>query len=352
MKKSLKLTVAFIVAHLILSSFTVLALNDSLQAIIKSSDTADMEKNEFKALINGVEENYSSFSIQIQPQALTFVKDYLEKEGYFLEKMKTWGKKYFDVYDEILEANGLPKELKYISVVESALNKNLISSAGAVGPWQLMADEGRRFGLSMNSIYDERTHVKKSTMVAAKLLKELYKEFGDWLLVVAAYNGGLNRVKRAIKKNNSSNFWDIQYSLPLETRNHVKKFIATHYAFEGSEGWTTLTTAETLIYKNSLTKKNTESNSETENSTTSIKKKLKNRIITKSSKTDLAKFKIENPHISKIYSENKESTVLKSSLNLFETHKTNIVLSSIHWILNDALYSLSSKDFQFLKNFK
>jgi membrane-bound lytic murein transglycosylase D len=132
----------------------------------------------------------------------------------------------------------------------------------------------------------------------------------------------------------------------------LKNFIATHYAFEGSEGWTTLTTAETLIYKNSLTKKNTESNSETENSTTSIKKKLKNRIITKSSKTDLAKFKIENPHISKIYSENKESTVLKSSLNLFETHKTNIVLSSIHWILNDALYSLSSKDFQFLKNFK
>lgn len=347
-KKSLKLTVAFIVAHLILSSFTVLALNDSLQAIIKGSDTADMEKNEFKALLNGVEENYSSFSIQIQPQALTFVKDYLEKEGYFLEKMKTWGKKYFVVYDEILEANGLPKELKYISVIESALNKNLISSAGAVGPWQLMADEGRRYGLSMNSIYDERTHVKKSTMVAAKLLKELYKEFGDWLLVVAAYNGGLNRVKRAIKKNNSSNFWDIQYSLPLETRNHVKKFIATHYAFEGSEGWTTLTTAETLFYKNSLTKKNTES----ESSITSIKKKLRNRLLANTSKIDFAKFNIENPLSSKIYSENKETAILKSSLNLFETHKTNIVLSSIHWILNDALYSLSSKDFQFLKNLK
>jgi membrane-bound lytic murein transglycosylase D len=89
----------------------------------------------------------------------------------------------------------------------------------------------------------------KSTHAAAKLIKELYETFGDWLLVVAAYNGGVGRVKQAIKKSGSKSFWDLQYYLAEETRMHVKKYIGTHYIFEGGGGWTTMTAAETEQYK-------------------------------------------------------------------------------------------------------
>ena len=133
--------------------------------------------------------------------------------------------------------------MKYLSVIESHLTPGLVSWAGAVGPWQLMEDEAHRFGLK-TGYHDERTDFYKSTHAAARLMKELYKEFGDWLLVVAAYNGGAGRVRQAIKKSGSSDFWDLQYYLPEETRNHVKKFIGTHYIFEGSGGATTLTAAE------------------------------------------------------------------------------------------------------------
>jgi membrane-bound lytic murein transglycosylase D len=107
----------------------------------------------------------------------------------------------------------------------------LVSSAGAVGPWQLMPNEATRLGLKLSPI-DERTDYYKSTKAAATILKELYEKFGDWLLVVAAYNGGAGRLSNVIQKKGTKDFWQLQYDLPLETRNHVKKFIATHYVFE------------------------------------------------------------------------------------------------------------------------
>ena len=354
MKKSLKLTVAFIVAHLILSSFTVLAINDSLNNTKKVSDTADLEKNELKNLVNSDGSLIEPFSIQIQPQTISFVKNYLDKEGYALEKMKVWGKKYFVIYDDILSANGLPKELKYLSVIESALNKNLVSSAGAVGPWQLMSDEGRRFGLTMNSIYDERTNIKKSTVVACKLLKELYKEFGDWLLVVAAYNGGLTRVKNAIKKNNSSNFWDIQYSLPLETRNHVKRFIATHYAFEGTGGWTTLTLAETLSYKNKISNTKISSSNKNEISSIKIKGSYNAFVIAKLIDVDINKFNKLNPNFNQIVSITNEYSLNlpQAKMLIFENNKMDILTKSIHWNINNSNESSTFNLLSFSKNKK
>lgn len=158
--------------------------------------------------------------------------------------MKLWGKSYFNLYDGILRQYQIPVEMKYLSVIESHLQSNLVSWAGAVGPWQLMDYEAKRFGLKVGRGVDERTNYIKSTHVACKLMKELYAEFGDWLLVIAAYNGGAGRVRNAIKKTNSREFWNIQYQLAEETRNHVKKFIATHYLFEGGGGITTLTAQE------------------------------------------------------------------------------------------------------------
>ena len=173
-----------------------------------------------------------SFVIEMHPKATSFVQSYIEKEGPGLRKMKTWAKPYFNLYDEILTANGIPVELKYLSVIESHLNSQVVSWAGAAGPWQIMPEEATRLGLKLLP-NDERMDYQKSTQAAATILRELYQKFGDWLLVVAAYNGGAGRLSKAIEKKKTKDFWALQYELPLETRNHVKKFIATHAIFEG-----------------------------------------------------------------------------------------------------------------------
>jgi membrane-bound lytic murein transglycosylase D len=173
-----------------------------------------------------------SFVIEMHPKAYSFVQSYMEKEGAGLRKMTTWAKPYFNLYDEILTANGIPVELKYLSVIESHLSAQAVSWAGAAGPWQIMPAEATRLGLKLLP-NDERMNYQKSTQAAAIILKELYQQFGDWLLVVAAYNGGAGRLSKAIEKKKTKDFWALQYELPLETRNHVKKFIATHAIFEG-----------------------------------------------------------------------------------------------------------------------
>ena len=209
--------------------FIVFAQKDSLQqyrvgftSLFKVTPTGDKNK---------------PFQLEVNPKAASYIQFYMEKQGPGLLKMKTWAKPYFNLYDQILTNNGIPVELKYLSVIESSLSSNLVSWAGAAGPWQIMPEEAKRLGLKLAPI-DERMDYYKSTQAAATILKELYGEFGDWLLVVAAYNGGAGRLKQVIKKKGSADFWQIQYELPLETRNHVKKFIATHYVFEeaGNKG--------------------------------------------------------------------------------------------------------------------
>jgi membrane-bound lytic murein transglycosylase D len=189
-----------------------------------------------------------SYVIQLNKRVIPFVKKYISSEGSRLEKMKTWGKRYFDLYDRILSYYGLPKELKYLSVIESDLTSKAVSAAGAVGPWQIMAEEATRMGLKINSRVDERTNFRKSTNAAAKILRELYCEFNDWPLVIAAYNCGAGRVRQAMRKSGSKNFWNLQSYLPLETRFHVKRFIGTHFIFEGCGGLTTMTAAEVKDY--------------------------------------------------------------------------------------------------------
>ncbi|MFY7965749.1 MAG: lytic transglycosylase domain-containing protein [Chitinophagaceae bacterium] len=208
-------------------------------------DSAIQFNKGFKSLfINSKFDSTKPYNSQLNPRAISFVQEYIRTQGKELARMKSWGKSYFNLYDGILRQYNIPVEMKYLSVIESHLQSNLVSWAGAVGPWQLMDYEAKRFGLKTGRYGDERTDYIKSTHVACKLMKELYAEFGDWLLVVAAYNGGAGRVRGAIKKNNSKEFWDLQYSLLEETRNHVKKFIATHYVFEGGGGLTTSTASE------------------------------------------------------------------------------------------------------------
>jgi len=126
---------------------------------------------------------------------------------------------------------GLPGELKYLAVIESELKSTARSRVGARGTWQLMAQTARDLGLRVNNRYDERTNIYKSTKAAALYLRDLHKQFKDWLLVLAAYNAGPLPVERAIHRSHSRNFWVLERYLPAESRQHVKRFIATAYYF-------------------------------------------------------------------------------------------------------------------------
>lgn len=181
---------------------------------------------------------------RLNPQAIGFIEDYIGKFGKTMEGLKITGKPYFDMMDEVLGRHGLPKQLKYLAVIESYLKTNARSWAGAVGPWQFMPATARNMGLKITRKVDERRDVFKSTHAASRYLTSLFTMYGDWLLVIAAYNGGPGKVNSAIQKSGSRDFWELQRYLPAESRNHVKKFIATHYIMEGEGGITTLTKKE------------------------------------------------------------------------------------------------------------
>lgn len=180
------------------------------------------------------------YSSQVNPHAESYMQDYLKVHSKSLLKMKDWGMPYFNLIDNIFTQYGLPKELKYLAVIESGLSTGATSWVGAGGPWQFMPYTARNYGLVVNGSYDERRDYYKSTHAAARYLLTLYKQMNrDWLLVIAAYNGGPGRVFSAMKRSGSKDFWALQYYLPEESRNHVKKFIATHYIMEGTGGVTT-----------------------------------------------------------------------------------------------------------------
>ena len=189
----------------------------------------------FKDLFKNYTYNPSlPYSAQINPYAENYMQDYLRSHTKNLRSLQETSAPYFNFIDEVLSTYGLPHELKYLAVIESNLKSTALSSAGARGPWQFMDYTARQYGLQVNAMVDDRIDYAKSTHAASKYLLSLYKDLKDWLLVIAAYNGGPGRVYSAIKKAGSRNFWDLQYYLPEESRNHVKKFIATHYIMESS----------------------------------------------------------------------------------------------------------------------
>lgn len=191
----------------------------------------------------------TNLTVKLNPLAISFVKGYMGSHTAMLTKMKAWGKPYFDMMDGVLAQYNLPDELKYLAVIESQLKSGAVSWAGAVGPWQFMPATARMAGLKVQKGRDERTDFGKSTHAAARHLTSLYRIYNDWLLVIAAYNCGPGPVNSAIRRSGSRNFWELQRFLPAESRNHVKKFIATHYIMEGQGGLTTLTKGETENFK-------------------------------------------------------------------------------------------------------
>ena len=137
---------------------------------------------------------------------------------------------YMPIFEEALDAYGLPLELKYLPIIESALNPSAVSRAGASGLWQFMLSTGKLYGLESNSLVDERRDPIKATWAAARYLKDMYDIYKDWNLVIAAYNCGPGNINKAIRRaNGKTDYWEIYNYLPRETRGYVPAFIAANY---------------------------------------------------------------------------------------------------------------------------
>ena len=159
-----------------------------------------------------------------------FIELYANNRRERVRIMLTLSDYYFPMFEEVFEEYHIPQELKYLAIIESALNPRAVSRAGATGIWQFMYSTGKHYNLQVNSLVDERRDPYKSTYAAAAFLSDLYKIYNDWILAIAAYNCGPGNVNKAIKRSGDKrNYWDIYYYLPRETRGYVPAFIAAMY---------------------------------------------------------------------------------------------------------------------------
>ncbi len=158
-----------------------------------------------------------------------FVDFFAYRKPYFTKAMLEKKDMYFPLYEQLLKKYGLPDELKYLSLIESGLNPRAISYAGAGGLWQFMPRTGKEFGLRQDDYFDERFSPEKATEASCRYMKQLYRIFGDWEMVLAAYNTGPGNVKRAMRNSGGSTFWGIFNSLPKQTRHYVPQFVAIIY---------------------------------------------------------------------------------------------------------------------------
>lgn len=160
----------------------------------------------------------------------SYIDMYTTKRRAQVEYMLGLSQYYFPILEQALTAHNLPLELKYLCIIESALNTTAFSRVGAAGLWQLMIGTGRMYGLEINSLVDERMAPVKASEAAVTYLKDLYSIYGDWHLVIAAYNCGPGNVNKAIRRSGGKrDYWAIYPFLPRETRGYVPAFIAANY---------------------------------------------------------------------------------------------------------------------------
>jgi len=184
-------------------------------------------KEEYKArlsqLPNLIEMPYNSI-------VQSYIDLYTGRRREQVARMLGLSNHYFPLFEEALEANGMPLELRYLPVIESALNPVALSKAGASGLWQFMIGTGRAYGLTVNNLVDERRDPYKATHAGVKYLKDLYNIYNDWHLAIAAYNCGPGNVNKAIRRaGGKRDYWEIYPFLPRETRGYVPAFIAANY---------------------------------------------------------------------------------------------------------------------------
>lgn len=163
----------------------------------------------------------------------SYIKMYVDRRRSLVENMLGMSTYYMPIFEQALEQEGVPLELKYLPIIESALNPNAVSRAGATGLWQFMLPTARGLGMEINSLVDERRDPIRSSQMAARYLKQLHDIYGDWSLAIAAYNCGPGNVNKALRRageGGKKDFWEIYPFLPQETRGYVPGFIAANYA--------------------------------------------------------------------------------------------------------------------------
>lgn len=176
------------------------------------------------------------FNISYNPSLERVIKHFLTYKRELMERMLAASEYYFPLFEETLDKYDLPLEIKYLSIVESALNPTAKSRVGATGLWQFMYGTGRMYGLEVSSYVDERSDPEMATDAACRYLDKLYGIFGDWDLALAAYNSGPGNVNKAIRRSGGyENYWNIRAFLPRETAGYVPAFLATMYLFEYAE---------------------------------------------------------------------------------------------------------------------
>ncbi len=175
----------------------------------------------------------SPFNIEYNVGLENVIKSFLKNRKKGFERLMGISQFYFPLFEEELSKNNIPLEIKYLAVVESALNPKATSRVGATGLWQFMYQTGKQYGLKIDSYVDERSEPLKASQAASEYMNNMYKIFGDWDLVLAAYNSGPGNVAKAIRRSGGQqNYWNIRKNLPKETQGYLPAFLATMYIFE------------------------------------------------------------------------------------------------------------------------
>ena len=175
----------------------------------------------------------SPFNIEYNVGLENVIKSFLKYRKKAFERLMGVSQFYFPLFEESLAAQNIPLEIKYLAVVESALNPRAVSRVGAPGLWQFMYQTGKQYNLEINSYVDERSDPLKASQAATQYMSNMYKIFGDWDLVLASYNSGPGNVAKAIRRSGGKqNYWNIRKNLPKETQGYLPAFLATMYIFE------------------------------------------------------------------------------------------------------------------------
>ena len=315
------------------TSGTDMTQTTKTDAILPTTDSSKLFANLLTPAFSSTD-----FNFQMNAEAKFFADNYIKNHTDYFNNMKVWGKPYFDLYDKILSSYGIPVQLKYLSVIESSLSSTAVSWAGAAGPWQIMSGTAREHGLRADYYRDDRSDYIKSTNAACKILKELYDTYGDWLLVIAAYNAGSGTVNYAIKKAHSNNFWDLQYYLPAETRNHVKKFIATHYFFEGDGSIATITSNDAKNYVLNNNVGNAYEQLAANCTTINLYGKYNSVVIANTLMMDIAVFNELNPDIDNVLAKGEvyPLRIPSDKIQLFQSKKMDMLRQSVELLLNTS----------------
>lgn len=220
-----------------LKELTSLDLYADLSADIKNIDldekveynlSTELLKKRLKEL-----DAKSPFNIEYNPGLENLIKSWLKNRKRAFERLMAVSEYYFPLFEEALARKNVPLEIKYLAVVESALNPKAVSRVGATGLWQFMYQTGKQYNLHIDSYVDERSDPLKASDAAAQYMSNMYRIFGDWDLVLASYNSGPGNVAKAIRRSGGQeNYWNIRRNLPKETQGYVPAFLATMYIYE------------------------------------------------------------------------------------------------------------------------